>query len=126
VQRGSKTPIKTKLQIMATKSEKSDLSELLAKAEEDFKVSQNGVTTIKTLKQFKSVAKNQRFKTLLDSSVKLISEEQQTIKVILTIAKLYYSQSDDKTSVRWFLKYLTKLKLETLLLLQLKQLQNGL
>jgi tetratricopeptide (TPR) repeat protein len=98
---------------MATKSEKSDLSELLAKAEEDFKVSQNGVTTIKTLKQFKSVAKNQRFKTLLDSSVKLISEEQQTIKVILTIAKLYYSQSDDKTSVRWFLKYLTKLKLET-------------
>jgi tetratricopeptide (TPR) repeat protein len=101
---------------MATKSEKKELlPELLAKAEEDFKVSQNGVKTIETLKTIKSIksfGKNQRFKTLLDNSAKLISEEHQTIKVVLTIATLYYGQSDDKTSVRWLLKYLTKLKLE--------------
>jgi tetratricopeptide (TPR) repeat protein len=89
----------------------SDLSELLANAEEDFKVSQNGVKTIETLKTF--VGENQRFKTLLDDSVKLTSEEQQTLAVILTIGELYYDQSEDKTSARWFLKYLTKLKLET-------------
>jgi ferritin len=98
---------------MATKSENP--SDLLAKAEEDFKVSRNGVKTIETLikiKSIKSVGNNERFKTLLDNSAKCLSEEHQTIKVILTIAKLYYSQSDDKTSIRWLLKYLTKLKLE--------------
>jgi tetratricopeptide (TPR) repeat protein len=104
-----------KPKIMATKSEKTDLSELLAKAEEDFKVSQNGMKTIETLKELKSVGNNQRFKTLLDKSVKLICEKQQTIGVILIIGTLYYDQSDDKNSVRWFLKYLTKLKLETTL-----------
>jgi tetratricopeptide (TPR) repeat protein len=87
------------------------LSELLANAEEVFKVSQNGVKTIETLKTF--VGENQRVKSLLDDSVKLISKEQQTLAVILTIGTLYYNQSEDKTSVRWFLKYLTKLKLET-------------
>jgi hypothetical protein len=38
--------IKTNSKIMETQS---DLSELLANAEEDFKVSQNGVKTIETL-----------------------------------------------------------------------------
>jgi hypothetical protein len=89
-----------KPKIMATKSEKTDLSELLAKAEEDFKVSQNGMKTIETLKELKSVGNNQRFKTLLDKSVKLICEKQQTIGVILIIGTLYYDQSDDKNSVR--------------------------
>jgi hypothetical protein len=96
---------------METKSDKTDLSKLLANAEKYFKVSQNGVKTIETLKTF--VGENQRFKTLLDDSVKLISEEQQTLAVILTIGILYYDQSEDKTNVGWFLKYLTKLKLET-------------
>jgi tetratricopeptide (TPR) repeat protein len=99
---------------MASKSPKL-LSDLLAKAEEDLKVSRNGVKTIerlKKIKSIKSVGNNERFKTLLDNSAKCISEEHQTNKVILTIATLYYSQSDDKTSIRWLLKYLTKLKLE--------------
>jgi tetratricopeptide (TPR) repeat protein len=99
---------------MVTKSENNVLSELLllAKAEEDLKVSKDGVKTIETLKKIKSVGKNQRFKTLLDNSVMLISEKQQTIRVILTIGTLYYNQSEDKTSICWLLKYLTKLKLE--------------
>jgi hypothetical protein len=39
---------------------------------------------------------------------------RQTICVLsLTIGTLYYNQSEDKISVCWLLKYLTKLKLET-------------
>jgi tetratricopeptide (TPR) repeat protein len=99
---------------MATKSEEeTDLPELLVNVEEDLQVSQNGVNAIETLQTLKSVENNPRFKVLLDNSVKLISEEQQTLEVILTIGTLYYNQSDYKTSLRWFLKYLTKLKLES-------------
>jgi tetratricopeptide (TPR) repeat protein len=94
---------------MATKSE--DLPDLLVKVEEDLQLSQNGVKSIETLQTLKSVENNPRFKVLLDNSVKLISEEQQTLQVILTIGTLYYNQSEDKTSIRWFLKYLTKVKL---------------
>jgi tetratricopeptide (TPR) repeat protein len=104
---------KNQKQKMATKNEKPDLAARLSKAEEDFKASKNGLDAIETLKTFKSVGSNQRFKALLDNSVKLISELQQTINIILTIATLYYEQSDDKTSVGWLLKYLTKVKLET-------------
>jgi tetratricopeptide (TPR) repeat protein len=98
---------------MATKSKIPELlSDLLAKAEEDFKVSRNSVKTIETLKKIKSMksfGNNQRFKTLLDNSTKCISEEHLTSKIIFTIATLNYSQSDDKTSIRWLLKYVTKL-----------------
>jgi tetratricopeptide (TPR) repeat protein len=104
---------KNQKQKMATKNEKPDFAARLSKAEEDFKASKNGLDAIETLKTFKSVGSNQRFKALLDNSVKLISELQQTINIILTIATLYYEQSDDKTSVGWLLKYLTKVKLET-------------
>jgi tetratricopeptide (TPR) repeat protein len=106
---------------MATKREETDLPELLVKVEEDLQVSQNGVKAIETLQNgvkaietlqtLKSVQNNPRFKVLLDNSVKLISEEQQTLEVILTIGTLYYNQSDDKTSLKWLLKYLTKIKL---------------
>jgi tetratricopeptide (TPR) repeat protein len=98
---------------MATKSEETDLPELLVKVEEELQVSQNGVKAIETLETLKSVENNPRFKVLLDDCVKLISEEQQTLEVILTIGTLYYNQSDYKTSIRWFLKNLTKLKLES-------------
>jgi hypothetical protein len=91
---------------MATKSEETDMSELLVKVEEDLQVSQNGVKAIKTLKtvKFKPWIHNPRFKVLLDNSVKCLSEEQQTLEVILTIGSLYYYQSDYKTSIKWFLK----------------------
>jgi tetratricopeptide (TPR) repeat protein len=98
---------------MATKSEETDLLELLVTVEEDLQVSQNGVKAIETLQTLKSVENNPRFKVLLGNSVKLISEEQQTLEVILTIGTLYYNQSDYKTTIRWFLKYLTKLNLKS-------------
>jgi tetratricopeptide (TPR) repeat protein len=95
---------------MATKSDATDLPELLVKVEEDLQVSQNGVKAIETLKTFKFVQhlNNPRYKVLLDNSVKLISEEQETLEGILTIGTLYYYQLDYKTSIRWFLKYFLK------------------
>jgi tetratricopeptide (TPR) repeat protein len=100
---------------MATKSEETDMSELLVKVEEDLQVSQNGVKAIKTLKtvKFKPWIHNPRFKVLLDNSVKCLSEEQQTLEVILTIGSLYYYQSDYKTSIKWFLKSESKSESES-------------